>query len=84
VVCRGGAVRLALYELAWRCGVSITLCTLNRAFLEMMGMNLYTILFTFRNEQIDRKFHQAGKYYLISSIELADDKIVAFAQEVSA
>lgn len=56
-------------------------CTINRVFLEAAGANLYTLLFVFRDELVDTTVEKEGRVYVISSVEISDDKIVAFYRE---
>ena len=56
-------------------------CTLDRDFLEKIGINLYTILFAFRDLLTDTEFMQEGKIYRISTVELSDNNIIAIFKE---
>jgi hypothetical protein len=48
------------------------ICTLNAT-----GVNIYKLLFAFRDQMVDATFERDGELYCISSIELSDNKIVA-------
>jgi len=54
------------------------ICSLNRDFLERAGTNLYTLLFAFQEELVDATFEREGKLYRIATVELGDNKIIAF------
>jgi hypothetical protein len=58
--------------------MTITLCSLNRDFLEKAGVNLYMLLFAFQEEIVDTTFEQDGKRYRISSVHFGNnDDIIA-------
>jgi hypothetical protein len=48
------------------------ICTLNAT-----GVNIYKMLFAFRDQMVDATFERDGELYCISSIELSESKIVA-------
>lgn len=53
---------------------SIALCSFNRKLLESAGVNLYTILFAFKDELVDRTLRYEDKLYCVTSVEFGNDQ----------
>lgn len=59
------------------------ICSLNRDFLDRAETNLYTLLFAFRDQLVNTTFERKGILYRVSTVEIADNKIIAFSFPIS-